>query len=97
MLQVLGRASSINVRKVLWTCAELGLERELVEWGTPALPLDSPAFRALNPGALVPVLRDGDLVRKSPQFQQPELVAQSVVAWNRHMALLDRALAEGGP
>ena len=30
--QLLGRASSINMRKVLWTCDELGLEPELVEW-----------------------------------------------------------------
>ncbi|HBO7551889.1 TPA: glutathione S-transferase, partial [Pseudomonas aeruginosa] len=25
MLEILGKASSINVRKVLWTCAELDL------------------------------------------------------------------------
>lgn len=62
MLQVLGRASSINVRKVLWTCAELGLAPEHIEWGTPALPLSSPEFLALNPNGVVPVLRDGDLV-----------------------------------
>lgn len=29
MLQVLGKPASINVRKVLWTCAELGLPHEL--------------------------------------------------------------------
>jgi glutathione S-transferase len=62
MIQVLGRASSINVRKVLWTCAEIGVEPAHVEWGTPALPLSSPEFLALHPGGLVPVLRDGDLV-----------------------------------
>lgn len=62
MLQVLGRGSSINVRKVLWTCAEIGVEPEHIEWGSPALPLSSPEFLALNPGGLVPVLRDGALV-----------------------------------
>ena len=62
MLQVLGRKSSINVRKVLWTCAELGLEPEVVEWGAGTLSLQSPQFLALNPNALVPVLRDGDMV-----------------------------------
>jgi glutathione S-transferase len=62
MLQVLGRASSINVRKVLWTCAELGLAPEHIEWGAPAPPLSSPEFLALNPNAVVPVLRDGDFV-----------------------------------
>ena len=30
-LRVLGRTSSINVRKVLWTCAELDLHFEHVE------------------------------------------------------------------
>ena len=30
-LKVLGRTSSINVRKVLWTCAELDLHFEHVE------------------------------------------------------------------
>ena len=30
-LKVLGRATSINVRKVLWTCAELDLHFEHVE------------------------------------------------------------------
>ena len=31
-LRVLGRLSSINVRKVLWTCAELGLTFEREDW-----------------------------------------------------------------
>lgn len=56
-MKVLGRAASINVRKVLWTCAELGLgcEREEPD-------LAAPAFRQLNPNAMVPVLLDGDFV-----------------------------------
>ena len=62
MLQVLGRGSSINVRKVLWTCAEIGIEPQHIEWGSPTLPLSSPEFLALNPVGLVPVLRDGALV-----------------------------------
>ncbi len=62
MLQVLGRVTSINVRKVLWTCAELDLPFDHEDWGGPGLDLRDPSFVALNPNALVPVLRDGDLV-----------------------------------
>ena len=58
MLEVLGRPNSINVRKVLWTCAEIGLEVKHVPWGAGDLSLQSPEFLALNPLALVPVLRD---------------------------------------
>lgn len=52
-LSVLGRAASINVRKVLWTGVELGLDlaREDVD-------VKADAFRALNPNAMMPVLID---------------------------------------
>ena len=60
MLRILGKASSINVRKVLWTCAELTLPFELEEWGSGFKPTDTPAFLALNPNAMVPVIQDED-------------------------------------
>src|SRR5688572_14968111 len=53
-LRVLGRTSSINVRKVLWTCAELDLHFEQVE--------SDPKLLAQNPNRLVPVIQDGDFV-----------------------------------
>ncbi|CAB3718150.1 glutathione S-transferase family protein [Paraburkholderia rhynchosiae] len=62
MLQILGKASSINVRKVLWTCAELGLAFEQEDWGAGFRPTDVPEFLALNPNAMVPVIKDGDFV-----------------------------------
>jgi glutathione S-transferase len=62
MLRILGRASSINVRKVLWTCAEIGLPFEREDWGIGFKPTSDPAFTALNPNALVPVVREGDFV-----------------------------------
>ena len=61
-LRLLGRASSINVRKVLWTLDETGLPHEHEPWGEGALSLQSPAFLALNPLGMVPVLVDGDRV-----------------------------------
>lgn len=53
-LRVLGRKSSINVRKVLWTCAELDLHFDHVESDEKLL--------ARNPNAMVPVIQDGDFV-----------------------------------
>lgn len=50
MLKILGKATSINVRKVLWTCAELHVAYEREEAGND--------IGALNPNALVPVLID---------------------------------------
>ncbi|AQR68038.1 glutathione S-transferase [Janthinobacterium sp. LM6] len=62
MLKILGKAASINVRKVLWTCEELDLPYEREDWGSGFRATDDPAFLALNPNAMVPVLVDGDLV-----------------------------------
>lgn len=60
MVRILGRASSINVRKVLWTCAEIGTPFEREDWGNGFKPVDTPEFLALNPNAMVPVIQDGD-------------------------------------
>ncbi|MEM7378311.1 MAG: glutathione S-transferase, partial [Pseudomonadota bacterium] len=62
MLRILGKPTSINVRKVLWTCAELSLPYTLEPWGTGELDVDDAAFLDLNPNALVPVIVDGDAV-----------------------------------
>ena len=62
MLKILGRVSSINVRKVLWTCTEIGLPFEREDWGIGFQPTSDPAFTALNPNALVPVAIDGEFV-----------------------------------
>jgi glutathione S-transferase len=62
MLKILGKPSSINVRKVLWTCAELGLPFEREDWGDGFRPTRTPEFLNLNPNAMVPVIVDGDFV-----------------------------------
>lgn len=61
--RLLGRPSSINVRKVLWLCAELPLAlAHEADWASPARPTTAPEFLALNPNAMVPVLVDGGFV-----------------------------------
>jgi len=62
MLTLWGRGNSNNVKKVLWCLAEIELPFEHVEAGGAHGVVDTPAFRALNPNGLVPVIRDGDLV-----------------------------------
>jgi glutathione S-transferase len=62
MLRILGKASSINVRKVLWTCAELNLPFQREDWGAGFQATQTPSFLALNPNAMVPVIVDDDVV-----------------------------------
>jgi glutathione S-transferase len=62
MLKILGKAASINVHKVIWTCDELNLPFEREDWGAGFRATDDPAFLRLNPNAMVPVLIDDDLV-----------------------------------
>ncbi len=149
-LRLLGRASSINVRKVLWTIEEIGIAYTREDWGTGFASTDTPAFLALNPNGLVPVIQDEagilwesnticrylaakhgrtdllpataweracaeqwmdwqatelntswrhaflGLVRKNPQFQDPERIAESIAEWNKRMGILERQLVSTG-
>jgi len=52
-LRVLGKASSINVRKVLWACEEIGIACTRTD--------DGPELRQ-NPNGLAPVIVDRDFV-----------------------------------
>lgn len=61
-LTVLGRVTSINVRKVLWTADEIGLEYVREDWGLPLRDPAEPQFRQLNPNSQVPVIIEGDFV-----------------------------------
>ena len=61
-MRILGRATSINVQKAAWMCAELGLKVERVDVGGQFGGNDRPEFLAKNPNGLVPVLEDGDFV-----------------------------------
>ncbi|RYE80770.1 MAG: glutathione S-transferase family protein [Hyphomicrobiales bacterium] len=61
-LRVLGRVTSINVRKVLWAAAEIGIELDREDWGKPQRDPHVPEFLALNPNAQVPVIVDDGYV-----------------------------------
>lgn len=62
MLKVLGRITSINVRKVLWAADEMGVGYEREDWGKPNRDPNVPEFLALNPNATVPVVIDDGFV-----------------------------------
>jgi glutathione S-transferase len=61
-LTILGRVTSINVRKVLWAADEIGLSYEREDWGMPLRDPNEPAFLKLNPNAQVPVIVEDDFV-----------------------------------
>jgi len=58
-MEVIGRANSSNVQKVLWCCAELGLDYKRKDAGREFGIVDTPEFLELNPNRKVPVLVDG--------------------------------------
>jgi glutathione S-transferase len=59
LLKVWGRTTSVNVQKVMWTIAELGLPSTRIDAGGSFGKLDTPEFVALNPNRLIPVIEDG--------------------------------------
>lgn len=61
-LRILGRVTSINVRKVLWAAGEIGIEYDREDWGLPLRDPNVPEFLALNPNAQVPVIVDDGFV-----------------------------------
>lgn len=149
MIKILGRVTSINVRKVLWALDELALPYEREDWGLPLRDPNVPEFLALNPNGQIPVYVEGQfvlwesnailiylaeregqllasqleqralalqwlgwqaselnppwayavqaLIRKTPGFDDPAKIADSIKAWGAKMALLDGQLAKGQP
>jgi glutathione S-transferase len=66
MLRVWGRKNSINVQKVLWCCAELGLKYERIDAGMEFGINNTPEYRAMNPNGLVPTIdHDGFILWES--------------------------------
>lgn len=61
-IKLWGRATSVNVQKVAWVLAELGLTYDRVDAGGAFGGLNDPNYIAMNPNGRVPTLVDGDLV-----------------------------------
>ena len=62
LLQIWGRISSINVKKVVWAAQELGLNFDRHEAGGVHGVVKTPAYVALNPNSQIPVMEDDDYV-----------------------------------
>lgn len=62
MLQVYGRANSMNVQKVMWTLGELGLAHHRHDVGRGFGGNDQPWYLALNPMGTVPAIDDAGTV-----------------------------------
>lgn len=66
MLKIFGRASSINVRKVLWLAEEIGLSYEREDWGRGFRATNEPEFQRVSIFGVVPVVDDdGFILRES--------------------------------
>ena len=66
MLRIYGRANSINVRKVLWMCEEVGEPFSRDDWGRGFRSTDEAEFRRVSEFGVVPVVDDdGFILRES--------------------------------
>jgi glutathione S-transferase len=62
MMQIWGRVNSVNVQKVLWCCAELGVAYERLDAGLQFGRIGEQSYLAMNPNGRIPTLVDGDFV-----------------------------------
>jgi glutathione S-transferase len=62
MLKIWGRATSINVQKVMWAIGELGLPHERIDVGGPFGKNREAPYLSMNPNGLVPTLEEDDFI-----------------------------------
>ncbi len=58
MLKIWGRVNSVNVKKALWACEELGLKYERIDAGMQFGVNKTPEYLGMNPTGLVPTIDD---------------------------------------
>lgn len=62
MIQILGRPNSVNVQKVMWAAAEIGVSVNRHDIGGAFGGNDTSEYLSQNPNGRVPTLVDGDFV-----------------------------------
>jgi glutathione S-transferase len=62
MITLWGRINSVNVQKVVWALEETRLPYRRIDAGLEFGVTDTPAYRAMNPNGLVPVIEDEGFV-----------------------------------
>src|SRR5436190_18137562 len=80
MLQIWGRISSINVRKVVWCAQELGLAFRRTDAGRHFGVVETTAYRALNPNGLVPTIEDDDDTGQRFQLWESNVIVRYLCA-----------------
>jgi glutathione S-transferase len=96
MLRILGRVTSINVRKVLWAAGEMGIAFEREDWGRPVRDPKVPEFLAMNPNGQVPVIIDDGFIMWESQailrYLAEQVQSDLLPANARERALVDQWL-----
>ncbi len=94
MLKVWGRPNSINVQKVMWAIAELGLDIEHTEAGMAFGKVNEPWYREMNPNGLVPTINDDGLVLWESNVIVRYLAAKHATGTLMPEGIVGRAQAE---
>ena len=93
MLNIWGRISSINVRKVVWCAQELGLDFQRTEAGGKFGIVQTPEYLALNPNAMVPTIDDGEGEERVTLWES-NVIVRYLCAKHSHGALYPIDLPE---